>query len=1073
METNILETRAGQFFWWVTKWPKTVLGVSVLAIAVSAAFLPRLAKDASAEAFIDPDDPIVLYRNKVKQIFGLADPMVVLVVNDGPTGVFNPHTLHLIDWLTRRISQLQGVRPDRVTSLATEKNIVGTTEGIVVAPFFEEPPTTQGQAEDVRRAVMDLELCIGNLVSGDGRATAIVAELMDETHGSEVYQRVLELAKSAPTTSEQIHVAGEGAISAHLGAYIDADMLRLNLLCVVVITAVLWISYRTASGVLLPLFVVAGAVLVTLGSMAAARVPYYIITNALPVILVAIGVTDAIHIIGQYYEEAAHDATTSPRHRVVLSMAKLWQPATTTSVTDMVGFGAIYLSSSMPPMKSFGLFAVIGSIVALLWVLLAVPACMVLLPPHRGRAMGAWGSGAGVRRDGGAVDYQADWFGRFMATLGQGVGRRPGVILAAAAVVSVAGLAGVTQMEVNERRIRNFKPSEPIYVADMAINQRLNGSNYLDIVVETARSEGLFLPENLRRIEALQDFLRTLAHVKGATSIVDYLKQINRAANEGGREAYRLPESEELVAQYVLLYSASGNPDRFAHLVDHDYRLANVRITMDSGLYSDEKVVVENAQRYIQQRFNRPELTAHLAGQVSVDYSWIKRLSRDYFQSEALALLAVWAVLAIAFRSAVAGLLAVIPITMAILLIHAVMGFGGIWLSMGTSMFAAIAIGTGVNFAIHCIEQMTVLVKHQGRSIEEALALLFPSTGRALLFNFSAIFLGFGLLVTSHVPPLVRFGVLVTVSIGVSFLASVTVLPALIQVWRPGFLGPENTTSHGGSGGPARKRALSAAVLALLVCGPIPMARAEEPETLTGDQIAQRIVARDDGRTLSRTLTMELIDRAGKRRTRVIRAFRKYYEGEKRTVMFFVKPQNIQGTAFLNFEYDQPDRDEDRWLYLPALRKARRISTSNRGEYFLGTDFTYEDISNETKINIKDYARRYLGSEPCDGYDCLVMEALPLNERIAQELGYDRVVSWVDPQMWMIRKTEYWDRHGEHLKTIYFRDIRQVQGIWTAHRLEAHNHQTGHRTLLISTEVDYQTPIDDDLFTLRALERGP
>lgn len=1073
MQTNILETRAGRFFWWVTRWPKTVLGVSLLVIAASAAYLPRLAKDASAEAFIDPDDPAVLYRNKVKQIFGLADPIVVLVVNDSPTGVFNPQTLHLIDWLTQRISHLPGVRPDRVTSLATEKSIVGTAEGIVVAPFFQDPPATQDQAEEVRRAAMDLELAIGTLVSSDGSATSIVAELVDETHGGEVYQRVLELAKSAPTTTEQIHVAGEGAISARLGAYIDADMLRLNLLCVVVITTVLWVSYRTASGVLLPLFVVAGAVLVTLGSMAAARVPYYVITNALPVILVAIGVTDAIHIIGQYYEETSHDPTVSHRHRVVLSMAKLWQPATVTSVTDMVGFAAISLSSSMPPMKAFGLFAVIGSAVALLLVLLAVPAWMVLLPPRTGKAAGAWDSGAGVRRDGSAVDYQADRFGRFMATLGQGVVARPGVILAAAAIISVIGLAGVTRMQVNEQRIRNFKTSEPIYLADVAINQRLHGSNYLDVVVETAHSEGLFLPENLKRIESLQGFLQILPHVKSATSIVDFLKQINRAANEGRREAYRLPESEELVAQYILLYSAGGNPGHFAHFVDHDYRSANVRVVMDSGLYSDEKIVVESAERYIQQRFNSPEMTAHLAGRVNVDYNWIERLSRDYFLSEALALLAVWGVLAIAFRSIVAGLLAVVPITMAILLIHAVMGFGGIWLSMGTSMFAAIAIGTGVNFAIHCIEQMTVLVKNQGRGIEEALALLFPSTGRALLFNFSAIFLGFGLLVTSHVPPLVRFGVLVTVSIGVSFLASVTVLPALIKVWRPKFLEPEHTSSHGGPGGPTRKRAVSAAALALLVCGPIPTARAEESETLTGDQIAQRIVARDDGQTLSRTLTMELIDQAGKRRTRVIRAFRKYYEGEKRTVMFFVRPQNIQGTAFLNFEYDEPDRDEDRWLYLPALRKARRISTSNRGEYFLGTDFTYEDISNETKINIKDYTRRYLGAEPFDGYQCLVMEALPLNDRIAQELGYDRVVSWVDPQLWMIRKTEYWDRHGEHLKTIYFRDIRQVQGIWTAHRLEAHNHQTGHQTLLISTDVDYQSPIDDDLFTLRALERGP
>ena len=171
MKMNILETRTGRFFWKVTAFPKAILAFTLLAIVVTAAFLPRLTKDTRSDAFMPPDHPALVYRDKVKEIFGLQDPMVVAVMNEGPTGIFNPHSLKLVSWLTERISEIPGVDPDRVTSLATEKDIIGTEDGMLVEPFFEEPPETQEEAEKVREAVMDFPLYLGSLVARDGRAT--------------------------------------------------------------------------------------------------------------------------------------------------------------------------------------------------------------------------------------------------------------------------------------------------------------------------------------------------------------------------------------------------------------------------------------------------------------------------------------------------------------------------------------------------------------------------------------------------------------------------------------------------------------------------------------------------------------------------------------------------------------------------------------------------------------------------------------------------------------------------------------------------------------------------------------
>lgn len=249
-------------------------------------------------------------------------------------------------------------------------------------------------------------------------------------------------------------------------------------------------------------------------------------------------------------------------------------------------------------------------------------------------------------------------------------------------------------------------------------------------------------------------------------------------------------------------------------------------------------------------------------------------------------------------------------------------------------------------------------------------------------------------------------------------------------------------------------------------------AQTDELNRPTGDEIAQRINARNEGEAVSRTLTMELMDRTGKKRVLVTRGFRKYYGEEKHTVVFYESPKNVKGTAFLTYDYAEANGDDDQWLYLPALRKVLRISASDRGDYFLGTDFTYDDIKKETKVGIEDYTWKTIGEEKVDGHRTFKVETTPVNQKVAKELGYGRVVRWVDAEIWIVRKSEFWDVRGNPLKTIHTKDIRKVQGIWTAHQFEAENQKTGHKTILTLSDVDYESKVADDIFTERALRRG-
>jgi outer membrane lipoprotein-sorting protein len=236
--------------------------------------------------------------------------------------------------------------------------------------------------------------------------------------------------------------------------------------------------------------------------------------------------------------------------------------------------------------------------------------------------------------------------------------------------------------------------------------------------------------------------------------------------------------------------------------------------------------------------------------------------------------------------------------------------------------------------------------------------------------------------------------------------------------------------------------------------------------------IIEQINNRDEGEAVSRQLTMTMVDRSGKKRVRETQAFRKYFGDEKRTAIFYQTPKNIKDTAFLTYDYSAKNRDDDQWLYLPAMRRVRRISAADRGDYFLGTDFTYEEIKLETKISAEDYDHRTLNSEQIDGIDYYVTESIPKSDDIAKELGYSKLKSYIDKDIWMIRKTLYWDIKGNLLKTITFADIRLIQNIWTAHQLKAVNHKTEHTTDFTFADVNYEQGVDDRIFTQQRLKRG-
>jgi predicted RND superfamily exporter protein len=1067
-----IATRFAEF---IVRFPKLNVFASLLLMALVFSALPSLYKDTRADAFLADDNPALVYREKVKAQFGLSDPIVVAIMNESKEGIFNPTSLNLVNWLSEEISNLDNINADRVTSLATENNITGSSDDMLVEPFFDDYPETQQDADRIWQQVSEFPLYMGKLVAQNRQATLIVAELLDEDQVEDSYQKILELVENSPKgVNDQIHVAGEGAIAGYLGSYIDADAQRLNPIAGLIITVIILFAFGRLSPALLSNVVIAASVLMTLGIMAYSNVAFFVITNALPVILIGISVADSIHIYSHYFELQAKSPLRDKKDIIVETFEAMWRPITLTTLTTVAGFMGLYFAAYMPPFKYFGLFTSVGVIIAWIYSLIFLPAALAIIKPSASKKMVVLAS-----------SNRVDRFASVMVNLGKVTLKNSNSVIGLFLLVILVGLLATTRLTVDEDRIATFHKSEALFQADKSINQFFDGTYNLDIVVEASEAEALFEPEKLRKIEALQDYALSLQNVNGANSIVDYLKQMNRSLNGGSPKDYQLPQDQALIAQYFLIYSASSDPTDFEEEIDYDYRVANIRLNLNEGSYQQTKHIVEDLETYIAEQFQGNDLSATLSGRVTVNYHWIKDLGESHFVGLALSLFLVWTVSSILFGSITAGTFAIIPVVTSILLVYSAMVALGIKLGIGTSMFASVAIGLGVDFAIHTIDRLRSLFVENKGDWDAALTQLYPSTGRALFFNYLAITLGFAVLISSKVVPLTNFGTIVVVSVTVSFLASLSLLPALFNVIKPSFISDSlNNSEQLPQLSMARKwLRISSFIIVTGLLGSLLISNqslaAEDSSVIPTDAmtIVNNINQVDDGEHVKRNLTMTLIDKRGKTRVRETRTFRKYYEGEKRTILFYQRPSNVKGTAFLTLDYKQADRDDNQWLYLPALRKVRRISVSDRGDYFLGTDFTYEDIKLEGKLDIEDYNFEIIKTEVLnfeDGlsYQSIKMNGIPKSRAIAKELGYGRTEFWVDTKTWLIIKADYWDQKGKLLKTLINADIRAIDDILTRHKLTIDNHKTGHKTIFEFSEVDYQSPVKDTLFSKRAMKQG-
>jgi predicted RND superfamily exporter protein len=759
--------------------PRGVLLAFTLLALLAAPGLLRLRLRTDGHALVPVGDPAVRFDAEVRRHFGLRDPIVVVLETPRPNGIFNPDTLRRVRDLTAALEKLDGVPPGGVTSLATEKRDRVYPGTLRFRPFLDEIPETP---EEMRlfRGLEAIGILHGTLVSKDQSAVAVLVgapNVLDRS-GSPggvnaaaadrvaLCRRIVAVAHRFEGPGNRIRVVGAPMAESLLGLHILQDLIVLLPLSIAIICLVLWLGCRRMAGVWQGMIQLAAAQVFTFGLMGWLRVPVYLTTAVLPVILTTLALADEIHLFWRYQQILGAEPGEADRDHpqaVRLLLSQMARPVVLATVTTIIGFLS-FLSSPLTAVRIFGAFAALGLLFCLFWSLMVGPALLALLPS------------SALRRPAGKGTAPSERFRRFFTPLY----RSPGRTLGALALGSLLVSWGIGRLQVQDSWIGGFAPGSPFRVDTTKVNEKFNGTHLLRVQLDAADpSEPLLDPRVLRAIGDFESFLSRQPRVGGVLGPASQLSTVNFLRHARNPKRLSIPGSAEEVADLVHWFDEVRSVPRRREVIDDARRQGVVTVFLKDPDYRQVAALMAGVQRYARERLAPLGIRAGFAGDLAVSQAMIPAIVRTQVYSLPLSQIGCWLVVTILYRSARVGFLIALPSSVAVAWMLGLMGWTGIPLGVATAMFCSITLGVGIDYGIHFYE-VFLRLKGEGAGRDAAVEAV-AEAGPAIVADTVAIALGFGILAISRVPSNARLGFLVAGALAVGCALTLVGLGALLD----------------------------------------------------------------------------------------------------------------------------------------------------------------------------------------------------------------------------------------------------------------------------------------------------
>jgi uncharacterized protein len=737
--------------------------------------------DFSPRSIFLTGDPEVVFLAAHREVFGDEDAFCIVLVEG--QDIFEPAMLELVTELSDRIGEVEHI--DQVLSLSTMQEISGMPGLVQVSPLLEDIPTSPEESAALRSKVLENQLYVHRFVNPEGTATAVMGKF--ENGFVEELERRPALAAIEAIIDEfqgrdgaALSFVGVPIVNREYAVLLAGDMVRTVSGAAFLVGILLFLLFRNAWGVALPLMSVGLAMAWTVGYMALAGDSFNIINSIVPALLLVIAVGDAVHFLTTYYAEIGSGADKNTAIRAMVR--RIGGACFLTSLTASIGFASLIVAR-INIIQGMGRVAAVGLMVAYVVILFLVPTVLSLVT---------------VPASAVGTDLRKGWIGRLLVWLGTVTTEKKGPVLAVTLAITAMCVAGAFRVKSDNFLLEELLPENPVSVALHHNEEVISGVMPVEIVVRTDEEGGIFEPEILNGIAELQEELRLEPFIGHSVSIVDLIREIARV-QEGER---KIPETRAQAAQYLLYFEMSEDPSFLDSMIDLQRKTARISATardwgtnnflywLDGRRHCDPRAtcgppIVDKIDRIFgTTNGKKPGLSVKVTGGSVVAADALSRLVEDMLMSLGTAFFIISLLMMFLLRSLRIGLMSMLPNVLPLLIILGFMGWVGIPVRTSTALIFSVALGVAVNDTIHFLTRYREELFASGDRIE-AVKLTLLSTGRAIIFTSLLLIGGFIVMMSSRFMGIFQMGLLGAVALFAALLGDLVLLPICLAVFKP------------------------------------------------------------------------------------------------------------------------------------------------------------------------------------------------------------------------------------------------------------------------------------------------
>jgi len=802
------------------------------------------------------------------------------------------------------------------------------------------------------------------------------------------------------------------------------------------IALMLFYFLRNITSVFTTLGIVILSILTGVGFSGWASIPITPPSSIAPTVIMTLAIAHSIHILKTLFKLMGQGVEKN--QAIIESLKQNLRPVFLTSLTTIIGFLSLNFSDT-PPFHDLGNITAVGVAMAFVLSIGFLPAVMSLvkIKPHQRQQSGK-----------SLAPRYAAWLDR----------RSVPIVLTMVFITVMLGMQ-INKIRINDQFVGYFDNSIQFRPDSEYTIEHLTGVYQINFDIKSGEPQGVADPDYLKRLDAFAGFMRSIPDVVHVATLTDIFKRLNKNMHADDDAYYRLPEKRDLAAQYLLLYEMSLPYGLdLNNQINVDKSSSRVIVTLEEVPTSRILEISALASDWLSK--NTPADMHAEATSPTVMFSHItERNIYAMLWGTLIAFTLITLIMIMALRSVKYGILSllpnVIPAVIAIGLWSLLIGEAG----FSIAFVASVTLGIIVDDTVHFLSKFNY-ARNSGHDSAIAVHYALEHVGGALISTSIILIIGFSVLMLSGFKLNFVLGALSALTIAIALVVDFTLLPALLRI-------TDKLTVNKGALMKTKYATYTGIVVTFAITlsyGLNAKANTLSPED-KGKWIAVSADHYDSGfGNQTANVIMILKNQQGQTSERKLRI--KILEVKKdgdKSLTIFDTPRDVKGTSFLSYSHSL-DADEQ-WLYLPSLKRIKRISTNNKSGPFMGSEFAYEDLSSQ---EIDKYSYKYIKPDKVLGVYGHVIERIPVDPNS----GYARQRVWIDGTHWRTGKIEYYDRKNDLLKTLTYQDYKKYDNNkWRADTMVMVNHQNGKSTTLKWQKIQFGLDISSRDFDLNALKR--